>query len=131
MKVLFTFGGLPHYLIPLLNRINKSEGIEILVLIPEGESKTFGSGVKQDNKGIDFKVIYSKEFQTYYRKPFFKNFIRILKEEKPDIIVTSWPYTMGFVFYPLITFFIKKRKIKLVLKEIPFMVPKRQEALRS
>ncbi|MDP4267839.1 MAG: glycosyltransferase [Bacteroidota bacterium] len=128
MKVLFTFGGLPHYLIPLLNKINATEGFEVVVVIPKGQSKTIGKGVKQDNKGIEFKVIHTDEYITYYRKPFLKNLKFILKEENPDIFITLWPYILGFVFYPSLLYFIKRSKIKFILREIPFCVPKQNEA---
>ena len=40
MKVLFTFGGLPHYLNPILSRLNAVDHIEIVVAIPKKHAKT-------------------------------------------------------------------------------------------
>jgi len=122
MKVLFTFGGLPHYLVSQLNSLNATEGVEVVVVVPEKNGKTIGKGVKQTDEGIQFKVIYAQEYVTYYKKVFFKNFKKILSQEKPDILVTLWPYILGLIFYPRIICFIKRKKIKLILKEIPFMV---------
>ena len=49
MKVLFTFGGLPHYYNYVLNKLNSVEGINVIVVIPGSKSKTMGEGVYEDN----------------------------------------------------------------------------------
>ncbi len=120
MKVLFTFGGMPHYLIALLNKINDSVKYEVIAVIPEKQGKTIGEGVKQEFKNIKFKLIQTSEYSTYYKKPFLKNLKQIIKTEKPEIIITLWPYVLGFIFYPSLLFAIKKRNIKFVFREIPF-----------
>ena len=45
MKVLFTFGGIPHYLNAMLNRL-QAKGIEITVVSPQKGNTTIGKGVK-------------------------------------------------------------------------------------
>jgi len=128
MKVLFTFGGLPHYLIALLNRINVLPGVEVVVIVPSGDRKTIGQGVQQTDKGMNFKVIYVEEFKTWYGKPFYKELRNILLKEKPDILVTIWPFILGFVFYPFLYLFMKRNSVKLIMKDIPFNVPKINKA---
>ena len=130
MKVLFTFGGLPHYLVAQLNKLNEQENIEVVVIVPSSKSKTIGDGVKQSDEGIHFRVIYLNEKNTFYKKPFFENFSETIRLEKPEIIVTMWPYILAFVLYPSISKLIKKTKTKLILKEIPFMVAPFQNTLK-
>jgi glycosyltransferase involved in cell wall biosynthesis len=129
MKILFTFGGLPHYYNLVLNRLNRIEGQEIVVIAPKTGGKTVGSGVHQTLDGVEFKVHFLEEYKTIWGKPFFKDFIETIEAERPDIIVTIWPYILAFVYNPLLLWKIRSMGIKLILKEIPFNIPKFQEAL--
>jgi glycosyltransferase involved in cell wall biosynthesis len=130
MKVLFTFGGLPHYYNLVLNRLNRVEDLEVVVIAPKTGGKTVGSGVHQSVDGIEFKVHFLEEYKTIWGKPFFKDFLETIKQERPDIIVTIWPYILAFVFNPLLLWKIRRLGIKLILKEIPFNIPKFKEALK-
>ena len=128
MKVLFTFGGLPHYYNAILNKLNNEKDVEVHVAVPKANFKTIGKGVYQTLDGINFKIHFLEEYNSYYGKSFFKGFIELIKNEKPDIIVTIWPYILGFVFYPQLILTLKMHRIKLILKEIPFQTPKYSEA---
>ena len=128
MKVLFTFGGLPHYYNAILNKLNEAKDIEVHVVVPKTNFKTIGKGVYQTQEGITFKVHFLDEYNSYYGKSFFRNFRKLIKEERPDIIITIWPYILGFVFYPQLLLALKRYGIKLILKEIPFQVPKYADA---
>lgn len=128
MKVLFMFGGLPHYYNLVLNRLNQIPGLEVVVVAPSNQSKNVGAGVHQTMEGIDFKVHFLEEYQAVYGKTFFKKFSQLIRQEKPDIIVTIWPYVVGFVYNLPLLAFIKTMGIKLILKEIPFKIPRYQEA---
>lgn len=123
MKVLFTFSGLPHYYNPILNRLNAVKGIEIHVVVPKEQSSALGSGVHQSKENIEFTVHYLEEYKAYYGKNYFRNFVQFLKQEKPDIIVTAWPYVLAFLLHAPLIFFIKRTGTKVILKEIPFQVP--------
>lgn len=129
MKILFTFGGLPHYHNLLLNRLNRIEGQEVVVIAPKSGGKTIGSGVHQSLDGIEFKVHFLEEYKTIWGKPFFKNFLETIEQERPNVIVTIWPYMLAFVYNPLLLWKIRRMGIKLILKEIPFNIPKFQDAL--
>ncbi len=129
MKILFTFGGLPHYYNLVLNRLNRIEGQEVVVIAPKMDGKTIGSGVHQSLDGIEFKVHFLEEYKTLWGKPFFKNFLETIEQERPDVIVTIWPYMLAFVYNPLLLWKIRRMGIKLILKEIPFNIPKFKEAL--
>lgn len=130
MRVLFTFGGLPHYYNFVLNRLNEIKGVEIHVLIPDKKSDIIGKGVFQSESGIKFKVYKLPERKTWYGREFFTGFTRLISEVKPDIVVATWPYILGFVFLPFVLLQLKLNRIKLILKEIPFGIPKRKEALK-
>lgn len=128
MKVLFMFGGLPHYYNLVLNRLNQVKGLEVMVVAPANKGKNVGAGVHQTQEGIEFKVFFLEEYQTLYGKTFFKGFKKIIRQHKPDIIVTCWPYVVGFVYNPSLLLLVKSMGIKLILKEIPFKVPTFQQA---
>lgn len=131
MKILFVFGGLPHYYNKILNKLNAETGFEVSVLIPEGkDSKVIGKGVYQTLEGIEFKLFQIPEYRTITGKPFFKNFNHFLKQNKPDVIVIGWPYILPLTFNIGVRFLLHKLKIKIICKEIPFQVPKYEEARR-
>lgn len=122
------FGGLPHYYNLVLNRLNAVPGLEVIVVVPKEKGSNVGAGVHQTTEGIEFKVHLLEEYTTFYGKTFFKGFEKVLREEKPDIIVTIWPYVVGFVYNLPLLALVKSLGIKLILKEIPFKIPKYQEA---
>jgi len=130
MKVLFMFGGLPHYYNSVLNKLNKINGLEIVVVVPGIKSSTLGAGVFERKEGIEFRLIRAEEYKAWYGKPMLKGFAKILKRENPDIVVTIWPYVLGVIFDPLLFFQIKLKNIKLIFKEIPFGIPKFNDSLR-
>ena len=45
MKVLYTFGGMPHYLNAMLNKLHE-KGVEVTVVTPQKGNATIGKGVK-------------------------------------------------------------------------------------
>ena len=129
MKVLFTFGGLPHYYNFVLNRLNDSKDIEVNVLVPLKKSEIIGKGVFQSEAGIKFKIYKLPEYNPWYGREFFRGFSKLYDEVQPDIIVATWPYILGFIFLPSILLKMKLRKTGLILKEIPFGIPRRKEAV--
>ncbi len=130
MKVLFTFGGLPHYYNYVLSKLNNVKNIEIVVIIPKLKSKTLGEGVHQNSEGINFKVIELEEYITFYGKYFFKDFLTTILQEAPEIIVITWPYILAFVFDYRILNTIQRKSIKLIYKDIPFRLPKFWDGIR-
>lgn len=97
--------------------------MEVVVIVPSGTSLTFGSGVHQSEQGIDFKVIKLSEYNSWYGKPFFKDFTKTILSENPDIIVTGWPYFLAYISNPILLLRLKLKGIKLYAREIPFTVP--------
>jgi len=130
MKIVFTFGGLPHYYNYVLNRLNRIENLEVIVVIPKAKGETIGYGVHQKKEGIEFTVIELDEYKAYYGKPFFKGFKNVLNKLQPDIVVTIWPYVLGFLFYPGLLLMAEAGQIKLIQKEIPFGVPRLDDSFK-
>ncbi|MCZ6702619.1 MAG: glycosyltransferase family 4 protein [Ignavibacteria bacterium] len=129
MKILFLFAGIPHYYKNVLNKLNTVDGIDISVLISANSSKNIGNGVHFEDEGVNFKILRKPEYKSFYGKTFLKDFVDIVENEKPDIIVAIWPYILGFLFYPHIRRLVKKRKIKLIYKDIPFQLPLFKDAI--
>lgn len=122
MKVLFIFGGMPHYLVALLNKLHEKFGLEVIALIPADKYSTLGKGVKQSQEGINFQTIRAKEYITVFRKPYFKGLFSIIRETSPDIIVIGWPYILNLIFDRKLLSFTRKNKIGIILREIPINV---------
>ncbi|MCX6181993.1 MAG: glycosyltransferase family 4 protein [Bacteroidetes bacterium] len=129
MKVLFIFGGLPHYYNAILNRLNNVPNLEISVVVPSEKSATIGAGVHQSDKGINFKIHRLEEYSTLLKKPFFKGISAKIKEISPDAIVVGWPYIIFFWCNPFLRNLLKRSNIKLICKEIPFNIPKYDDIL--
>lgn len=130
MKVLFVFGGLPHYYNKILNRLNSS-GISVTVVAPEAGGKTLGSGVHQSEENIDFKLIRLKEKKDWYRKPALNNLTETILSENPQYVIIGWPYYLKFLFDPFSISKIKKAGIKILAKEIPFSIPSYDESFEN
>ncbi len=130
MKVLFTFGGLPHYYNFVLNKLNEVKNIKVSVLVPLKKSEILGKGVFQSESDIEFDVHRLPEYRTWYGREFFLGFNKLLSATEPDIIVTTWPYILGFIFLPSVLLKLKLKKTALILKEIPFGIPRRSEAIK-
>ncbi len=130
MKVLFLLNGLTHYVIPILNKINNLENVEVITISAGQLSSNVGAGVYLTESGANFKMYFEKEVKRYYNKTFFQNFKLILEKEKPNIIVLGWPFVLELVFNPFLTFHIKKNKIKILFKEIPFQVQPFYDAIK-
>lgn len=129
MKVLFTFNGLPHYYNFVLNKLNKINNLEVAVVIPGSDVKGLGKGVHQTESDVEFKVYKLPAYKTFYGKIFFKNIKNVIKEYSPDVIVMVWPHNLALLFYPLFYFYLRLKNIKLIYKDIPFLLPKFSEGI--
>ena len=121
MRVLYTFGGISHYLDALLNK-QQEKGAGIVTVIPEKGNATIGKGVHMVEGGR-YKRVYAAEKNMFYGKCAFPALPQIVSDEKPDIVVMGWPYFLQFFFQPKLRKAIKKSGAKLVIREIPFQTP--------
>lgn len=121
MKVLFTFGGIPHYLNSLLNKLQE-KGADITVVTPQKGNATIGKGVKMVDGGT-YKHLTTPERKMYYGKNAFPALPEIIEEERPDIVVVGWPYFLQIFFQPRLRRAMKACQARLVIREIPFQTP--------
>ena len=121
MKVLYTFGGIPHYLSAMLNKLC-TKGVEITVVTPQKGNATIGKGVKMVEGGT-YKHLTTEEKKMFYGKSAFPALPEIIAEEKPDIVVVGWPYFLQVFFQPVLRKAMKSCNAKLVIREIPFQTP--------
>lgn len=128
MKVVFIFGGLPHYYNFILNKLNDLPNIDITVIHPKKNNGSIGKNVHQDKSNIRFRTVEVEEAKDIFGKSYFKNLISKLKTEKPDIIVIGWPHILNFYSNPFIYSYIKLNNIKVIEKSIPFQIPTLENA---
>lgn len=131
MKVLFLFGGLPHYYNAILNRLNSIRNLDVSVVVPAEKGKTLGSGVFETEQNIHFRKFRLEEKPNLggLGKPFFKGLRQLIEREKPEILVLSYPYSLSFAFDFPLRRYCKKHGIKIIIKEIPYQVPRYEEAV--
>ena len=98
MKVLYTFGGIPHYLSAMLNKLC-TKGVEITVVTPQKGNATIGKGVKMVEGGT-YKHLTTEEKKMFYGKSAYPALPDIVRKEKPDILVMGWPYFLQIFFQP-------------------------------
>ena len=67
MKVLYTFGGIPHYLSAMLNKLC-TKGVEITVVTPQKGNATIGKGVKMVEGGTSTAKALIPHCRTSYAK---------------------------------------------------------------
>lgn len=127
MKILFTFSGLPHYHNRLLSRLN--EKAEILVCVPESKSSNIGASVYESSDGITFRIIRLQEYRAVYGKMMLRGLDKLILDQKPDIVVTIWPYIIGTIMNARVYDAIRKTGARLCFKDIPFRHPKFKDGL--
>lgn len=121
MKVLFTFGGMPHYLNAMLEKL-QTKGADITVVSPQKGNATIGKGVKMVEEGA-YRHLNTQEKKMYYGKSGFPALPGIIADERPDIVVLGWPYFLQVFFQPLLRRALKRCGARLVIREIPFQTP--------
>jgi len=132
MKVAFTFSGLTHYLVALLNKLVSTHGVEVSVILPKERGISIGEGVKlgDETSSYLFRVHYLEEFRGKFKKPYFRKLHQVLNEISPDILVMGWPYIINYYFDSAARKIAKEKGISLIFREIPFMVAPRNQAMR-
>jgi glycosyltransferase involved in cell wall biosynthesis len=96
--------------------------MQVAAIIPQGKSQSRGEGVHVQTQS-NTRTISGEEAIGFLGKPYFKNLPEILAAEKPDILVIGWPYALDLIFNSTLRNTIKKYKIKLIYKGIPFNLP--------
>lgn len=122
MKVLFTFGGMPHYLKALLEKLQGFDGVEIVVVVPRKGNATIGRGVKMVEGGT-FRLLPAPERRMPYGKSGFPSLPAVVRDELPDIVVLGWPYFLQVFFQPGLRRALRAAGSRLAIREIPFQTP--------
>ena len=87
MKVLYTFGGIPHYLSAMLNKLC-TKGVEITVVTPQKGNATIGKGVKMVEGGT-YKHLTTEEKKMFYGKSAYPALPDIVRKELPANILSA------------------------------------------
>lgn len=122
MKILMTFGAVPHYVDSLLKVLTK-RGLELVVVVPQKTSAIIGAGVKTVAKTDGYKRIESPETKALWGKQLFCDLPKIVHEERPNIVVLGWPYFLQIALQPSLCKAIRCVNAKIMIREIPFQVP--------
>lgn len=123
MKILYTFGGIPPYFDAQLNKLVQ-KGVDTVVVIPPKKSPVLGKGVKViDTRNTPYKIIHTDEKMSAFNKSYFPHLPDIILSEKPDILVSGWPFFLQYFFQPALRKALKTTRTKFVIREIPFRVP--------
>lgn len=120
MKVLYLNHGVTNYMNASLEKVC-NKGVEIVMLLPEGDNGTIGKGVYLvDHAKVSYKIRYSKSVKQWYGKEALVDLKQILLEEHPDILLVGWPYFLQLFFDRTLLKIVRKNNIKLIIYEIPF-----------
>lgn len=98
MKVLYTFGGIPHYLSAMLNKLC-TKGVEITVVTPQKGNATIGKGVKMVEGGT-YKHLTTEEKKMFYGKSAYPALPDIVRKEKPTYLSWAGPTSCKYSFSP-------------------------------
>lgn len=131
MKVLYLTNGLTHYYNLVLSRLNKVPEVELIVIAPRQVSASIGDGVYQTKAGVSFKVIELEEFSRLRIYSSFKGLAKTLLKEKPNVIIVSEIHLLTFLFNIPCILLTRLLGIKLILKSIPFRMPRYDDAKRE
>jgi glycosyltransferase involved in cell wall biosynthesis len=132
MKVTFVFSGLPHYLVALLNKLVRSHGIDVSVILPRERGTSLGEGVliSDSRSNYQFSVHHLEEYPGKFNKPYFRDLHLLIGDISPDILVMAWPFIISYYFDSRSRKLVKSKGISLIFREIPFMVAPRNRAMR-
>jgi glycosyltransferase involved in cell wall biosynthesis len=125
--VVFLFEGVPHYFSTILDGINREFRVSVI------QAKTVSykkEGIKASEEG-SFNRYYLEKYQNVLKKDFFRGFKKLLIEIQPDVLVVNWPHWLQFLLSPRLYYYLKESKVKLVLKEIPFCVPRLNQSYKQ
>ena len=119
-----------HYFNLTLNKVNEIPGVELLVLIPkEIDVMAAGGGINQTRKNVKFRILGLNEFKMghYYS---FKGFAKLLRKEKPNIILCSDEFMYQYILSLPLWITMKIFNIKLIMQSNLYQIPHYKDAFR-
>ena len=100
MKILFIGAGMTDYIVQLLNKLNKKEGLEIINLIDADGVGHVPAGAHQTRKGVAFEVVelpgivrHKYTDRSYWS---FAGLAQTLRRVRPDTIILSEKYEIMY-----------------------------------
>ena len=131
MKVFFLNNGMTHYYNLVLDKLSRAEGMELTLVVPLHVSKSLGDNVHQTNEGVSFRVIRLRERSLLGIYHSFHGLARLLVREKPDVIILNESYLPIFFLSLPLRAVVRWLGIKLILKTIPFRIPRYDQAIQQ
>lgn len=132
-KVLFIGVGLTDYYNQVLNKLDKQPGIKIWNLVEAAGQGHTGAAVHQTTENVGFEIIYTsgKTYRPWseFRYRGLKNLDKIIDDLAPHLIVSSETYLTFLMTDGATKASLRKHNTKIIMKDIPFRLPKYQDAL--
>ena len=123
MKVLYTNYIITPYTHAMMEKV-ASKGCELVILLPQTSDFFVGSSIESSKvTKHSYRTCYSTYAAGWHGKGVLLDINSILTQEKPDILMTGWPYIVQLFFDNKIRKTIKRHNIKLIIQEIPFQTP--------
>jgi glycosyltransferase involved in cell wall biosynthesis len=131
MRVLFAGVGLTHYFNQILNRLQSDLGVEIHNLVASEGKGHVGAGVHESEHGVEFRIHRLRELVIgpYYRS--FRGLPALIRKLAPAIVVAGADYLNAFALDPLLRLSLRLADARLIVKDIPFRLPRYQESLAA
>jgi glycosyltransferase involved in cell wall biosynthesis len=117
-----------HYYNLVLEKLSRTDGLDLTLVVPSQVSKNVGDGVHQTSEGVSFRVLRLRERSFFGSYHSFRGFARLLLREKPDVVIANESYLLLFFLSLPVRVVVKYLGIKLILKTIPFRIPRYDEA---
>jgi glycosyltransferase involved in cell wall biosynthesis len=130
-RVLAAGVGLTHYYNQLLDRLHVDLGAQVDVVAAAGDGGHAGEGVFQTEQAVSFRIHRSKEWSIpgYYRS--FRGLAGLIRKLSPHIVIAGAEHLAAFALDPLIRLALRQTAAKLLIKSIPFRLPRKSEALAA
>ena len=131
VRALFVGVGLTHYFNQVLNRLQSDLGLEIHNVVARAGAGHAGEGVFQTDREVDFQILRLPErvVPPYYRS--FRGLGAAIRSLEPRVAVVGSDYLTAFAFDPELRLALWQTGARLILKSIPFRVPRYEESLAA
>ena len=142
LKVCFLGFPLTPYFRDFYNHLQRRDELEIVHIRPRGKHRHIGAGVHEDFTNLHFDAcelpevvrdpvrmfgLYDLEVSPAYAD--FEGLASFLAEKAPHIIVVDTPYHSAFSYTRELRRVVRRNRIKVVFRSIPFALLPYREAL--
>ena len=131
LRILAVGVGLTHYYNQLLNRLQSDLGAEVDLIVASGGRGHVGEGVFQTARGIEFRTHPAREWVALGSYRSFAGLAGSIRRFRPDIVLAGAEHLPAFALEPLVRAALATTGAGLLVKSIPFRLPRYQEALAT